>query len=131
MTALGNLYFTRVDPLFKVLHRPSTLSFIYAATRDKKSITRGQEALLFAIYFASITSLSDSECLQNLGQPKTSLVKQYRGGIETALANANFLDTNEIVVLQALLIYLVSPNLQMPFALPYVFFSLGEHKSPQ
>ena len=113
MTILGNLYFTRVDPVFKILHRPTTLSFLYAATRDKRSLTRGQEALLFAIYFASITTLTDQESLQSFGQKKEVLVKQYRSGIEAALTNANFLETSDFTVLQAFVIYLVSHSLHL------------------
>ena len=107
MSVMGNIFFSRVDPVFKLLHRPSTQAFIYAATRDKRAITKGQEALLFAIYFAAVTALTDQECLQNFGENKNALVQRHRKGIETALPNANFLDTSDITVLQALVIYLV------------------------
>lgn len=107
MIAMGNIFFSRFDPVFKVLHRPSTLAFLYSATRDKKCITRGQEALLFAIYFAAITTVSDQDCINHFGQNKSILVQRYRSGIEAALPNANYLDTDDITVLQALVIYLV------------------------
>ncbi|KAI4154828.1 MAG: hypothetical protein LQ340_001409 [Diploschistes diacapsis] len=106
MIAMGNIFFSRFDPVFKVLHRPSTLAFLYSATRDKKCITRGQEALLFAIYFAAITTVSDQDCINHFGQNKSILVQRYRSGIEAALPNANYLDTDDITVLQALVIYL-------------------------
>lgn len=113
MTALANLFFSRFDPVFKVLHRPYTFSLLYAATRDKKSITRGQEALLFAIYFAAVTSLTDQEALANFGQNKQSMILRYRKGIEAALPNANFLETQDITVLQAFIIYLVRAILEL------------------
>lgn len=43
----------------------------------------------------------------DLGQDKDQLLKQYRFGIEQALARANFLNTNEIVTVQALVIFLI------------------------
>ena len=108
MMALANFYFTRFDPVFKLLHRPSTLSFIYAMARDSSSMTRAQEALLFAIYFAAVTSVTEQECIKDFGEEKTTLVKRYRKGVETAFPNANFLETTDMTVLQALVIYLVS-----------------------
>ena len=114
MVILGNMYFTRVDPLFKLLHRPTTLSLIYTATQNKKNITKGQEALLFAIYFAAVTSLTDDECSRSLAYRKQDLVAKTKTGIEKALSNANFLDTTDMTVLQAFLIYLVGPRYLRP-----------------
>lgn len=42
----------------------------------------------------------------DLGLEKDLLLKQYRFGTEQALARANFLDTNEIVTLQAFVLFL-------------------------
>lgn len=43
----------------------------------------------------------------NLGQDKGALQKQYRFGVEQALAKAGFLNTSEIVTVQALVLFLV------------------------
>ena len=43
----------------------------------------------------------------NFGIDKSYLVKQYRFGVEQALAKAGFLNTNEIVTVQALILFLV------------------------
>ena len=66
------------------------------------------EALLFAMYYAAITSLSQEECLQKFHDGKSSLLARYRSGTESALSNANLLSTKEIGTLQALVVFLVS-----------------------
>jgi hypothetical protein len=43
----------------------------------------------------------------NFGIEKEPLLKQYRFGVEQALAKASFLNTNEIVTVQALVLFLV------------------------
>ncbi|CAL3972910.1 unnamed protein product, partial [Diplocarpon coronariae] len=42
----------------------------------------------------------------NLGLNKDVLLKQYRFGVEQALAKAGFLNTEEIVTVQALVLFL-------------------------
>ena len=43
----------------------------------------------------------------NFGVEKESLLKQYRFGVEQALARASFLNTDEIVTVQAFVLFLV------------------------
>lgn len=65
------------------------------------------QALMFAIYFAAITSLTPDECMIQFGEQKDDLLKRYRFGTEQALAHAELLNSMEMVTLQALVIYLV------------------------
>jgi hypothetical protein len=108
MSMLGNFFFSRFDPVYKILHRQSTLSHIYVFSQNPGSYTSGQEALLFAIYFAAVTSLSDNDCLKNFGLTRQVLVSRYKNALETSLANADLLNTTELATLQAFVIYLVS-----------------------
>lgn len=45
--------------------------------------------------------------MTNFGVRKESLLRQYRFGTEQALARAGFLNTNEIVTVQAFVLFLV------------------------
>jgi hypothetical protein len=45
--------------------------------------------------------------MTNFGIRKETLLRQYRFGIEQALARAGFLNTNEIVTVQAFVLFLV------------------------
>ena len=56
---LLDVYFTRVDALFKLLHKPTDKASMLAAAADLDSIPPrdGQEARIFAAYFSATTSL--------------------------------------------------------------------------
>ncbi|KAF2092289.1 hypothetical protein K490DRAFT_23165, partial [Saccharata proteae CBS 121410] len=106
---LGEMYWNRVDPVFKVLHRPTVMPRFYEAVADIRSIPKGSgtEALMFAMYFAAISSMTPGECLQMMGRDRDSLADQYRHCCEMALANTDFINSADIVTLQAFLIYLM------------------------
>jgi hypothetical protein len=58
---IWQIYIENVDPLIKLLHIPTMNSIIRKIRSDMDSITPGLEALMFAIYFAAITSLEEDE----------------------------------------------------------------------
>ena len=103
-------YFQNADPLLKILHRPTTQVEIAAAADNliagppKPAL----EALMFSMYFVAVTSLSQEQCLASLGQDKDKLLAQFKYGSETALANAQFLTSTDMLCLQAFVIYVVS-----------------------
>lgn len=101
-----NVYKDRVDPLLKVLHLPTLEPTVLSAASHLPNLSRGFECLLFAIYYGATTSLSSQECITKLGEDKSVLLARYRFAVEQALARANFLTTEELVVLQAFVIFL-------------------------
>ena len=48
------VYVEKVDPVLKMLHKPSLEKMMKEAADDLDSVGRSQEALLFGIYFAVI-----------------------------------------------------------------------------
>lgn len=102
-----DIYKDRVDPLVKILHLPTLEPTILNAASHLSNLSRGFECLLFAIFYGATTSLSARDCLLKLGEEKPILLARYRFGIEQALARANFLTTEEMVVLQSLVIFLI------------------------
>ncbi|KAJ3532954.1 hypothetical protein NM208_g8202 [Fusarium decemcellulare] len=103
-----SLFKQNCDMLIKVLHIPTTETLIWNATQQLDRISRGQEALMMAMYFAVVVSLPPDECLQKLGGDKTSLLCMYRSATEQALSRARLLETDEIITLQAFAIFLTS-----------------------
>ena len=97
----------RVDPLVKVLHVPTIEPTVLSAASQLNNLSKGFECLLFAIYYGATTSLSASDCLLKLGEEKNTLLVRYRFAVQQALARANFLTTEEIVVLQAFVVFLI------------------------
>ncbi|EOD49139.1 hypothetical protein UCRNP2_4074 [Neofusicoccum parvum UCRNP2] len=57
--ALSDVYWDRVDIIFKILHRPTFEPLLKTAAQDAASIPKGAgyEALMFAMYFAAAFSL--------------------------------------------------------------------------
>lgn len=97
-----------MDPLVKVLHKPLAEARIVEWTEYATGgIDKSFEALLFAVYFASITSMSSEDCQSTFGQDKDVLLNRYRFAVQQGLARANFLNSRTIMTLQAFLIYLV------------------------
>lgn len=100
-------YKDRVDPLVKVLHIPTIEPTVLSAASHLSNLSKGFEALLFTIYYCATTSLSAEDCLLKFGEEKPRLLSRYRFALEQALARANFLTTEELVVLQAFVIFLI------------------------
>jgi Fungal specific transcription factor domain len=101
------LYRENVDPLVKIIHVPTMTPEILEAAQHLDSISKGMEALLMVIYYSAATSLWDDECREKFGENKDDLLARYRFGVEQALARADFLETDEVVVLQAFVIFLI------------------------
>ena len=99
-----------VEPVVKLLHSPSLRRYLIEeiGELDCSPGPRGWNALKFAMYYTSTTSLTPHECLHRFGEEKSVLLSRFRSGTELLLARADFVNAEEISVLQALVLYLVS-----------------------
>lgn len=100
-------YQENVEPLVKVLHVPSMDRLFQGIVGQTVDLSPGNEALVFSIYYATITSLEDQDVQAHLGSPKAHLLSRYRFGLEQALAKGNFLNTSDMSVLQAFTLFLI------------------------
>jgi hypothetical protein len=76
------------------------------AVSNCTSLAPSEEALLFAVYFASILSMSAEDISALLGMDKVAAVNTYRAATEHALMRANFLVTDDLAVLQSFVLFL-------------------------
>lgn len=115
---LFTYYANNIDPIFKILHIPSLQKLVIETTKDLDRILDGNSsvALLFAVYYAAITSLTENECLTVFENGKATLLAQYRTGVERALSNADFLRNFDLLNLQALTIFMVRPFIASAFS---------------
>lgn len=104
---LSAVYWYNVDPLFKILHRPTMESGLerFARSPDLFPVNRATEALYFSMYFAAVTSLSPASCKSKLGEERSTLVQRFRLAVEVALAKADYLNSTQLELFQALALY--------------------------
>ncbi|KAL8769399.1 MAG: hypothetical protein Q9209_004627 [Squamulea sp. 1 TL-2023] len=103
------MYVVNIDPLNRILHKPTLRKFITGAKDHLDTMPGGSkmQALMFAMYFAAITSSTAEECMASFGEERNQLLARYRFGTEQALVHADMLNSMEMVTLQALVIYLI------------------------
>ena len=101
-----SIFKTNVDPVIKLLHIPHYENMVIQASSNLDHISKPIEVLMFTIYFSALTTLSADDCLVQLGLEKQTAVRKYRFAVEQALARAGFLNTQELVILQSLLLFL-------------------------
>lgn len=99
-------YCDNVEPLLRMLHRPTWERHVLGWIENLDGITKPFECLLFAICHAAVTSTWPDECWKRFGESKSDLLARYQFGMEQALARADFLQTDSIFVLQAFVIFL-------------------------
>jgi hypothetical protein len=105
---LWQTYLDNVNPLVKLFHVPTIQQIITDASGNLGDLPRNVEALLFAIYCIAVETLSEGECAEIMYQPKSIVVQRFRSGAQSALINASFLKTSDLMVLQALTLFVVS-----------------------
>lgn len=69
---MWQVYQENVDPIVKILHVPTVEILVKETRKNLDSLTPGNEALMFAIYFAAITSMDEEDVSARAPSP-TSL----------------------------------------------------------
>ncbi|KAJ5677012.1 uncharacterized protein N7477_002645 [Penicillium maclennaniae] len=102
-TMLWHTFVSRVDPVLKVLHIPTTVTRIFGAISRPESQKPDIHCLLFAIFFGATTARCSDEPENE--QIRADL-RRYQQGLELAMHHSNFLDCPTVPSLQAMAIYL-------------------------
>ncbi|ORY59303.1 uncharacterized protein BCR38DRAFT_351976 [Pseudomassariella vexata] len=97
-----------VAPVVRTLHMPTTERIYQDAIAALDSLDRNVEALMFAIYYSAVISMPPQQCTTILGMSRESLLERYRFAVKQALARANLLKTESIIVLQAAVLFIES-----------------------
>ena len=107
---LCELYLDNVDRVSKILHRPSLQSYMQEGQQYLHYHPRDPalEALSFAVYCAAVNTTTEDYCKIHLGTDKKTLIDRFRLAAEVSLSNADFLNSADLTVLQAFVIYIVS-----------------------
>ncbi|EER43359.1 C6 transcription factor [Histoplasma capsulatum H143] len=105
---LWQIFLDSVNPLVKIFHAPTVQQEILDGTADLENVSKATEALMFAIYACSITSMTDHDCQSQLCETKSALLARYRFATKQALINVGFMRSSDITVVQAFVLYLIS-----------------------
>ena len=107
-------YFTSVDPIAHIIHRPSFEVECYnmgIQPLDLATTPASFKALILAVSFAAAVSLSTDQSELLLGMQKEKLVSKLKFATEIALVNAKHIDSVDMETLQAFAIFLASDSL--------------------
>jgi hypothetical protein len=103
---LLDVFSENVNFIAQVVHMPTLTKMVREWRTSGKPFTPSNEALMFSIYYATITSMEEDDVFKNFGASKTDLNLKYRLGLEHALAKADFLNMPDITLVQAFALFL-------------------------
>ncbi|KAI9737258.1 MAG: hypothetical protein M1818_005791 [Claussenomyces sp. TS43310] len=101
------IYNDNCEGLLRLAHVPSMRPIIDdAIANDFHNLNQVDELLMFSIYFAAITSLTEEEVQLQFQTGRSTLLMRFEFAIKHALVRARFMQTQDLKVLQALVIFL-------------------------
>lgn len=87
---LNDIFLKNVDPVFKVLHRPTVQRFLagdsYLGHRPDSPPNR---ALSATMWFAAVTTIRDAECIARFRMSRADLLQLYRRHVDVAMAQVS------------------------------------------
>ncbi|RGP81083.1 hypothetical protein FLONG3_872 [Fusarium longipes] len=103
---LLDVFEENINIIMYIVHMPTIRKMARSSRSSTVKVDLKHQALLFSIYYASVTSMEDDDVLTNFGVTKKELNLKFRRGLEQALARADFLNDPDIVHVQTLAIFL-------------------------
>ena len=109
------VYVRQVDPVIKILHRPSLQRWLVRGEGylGYPSGHASVEALSAAVCYSAASSMTENQCHASFHINKSTVVADYRKACEAAMQRADLLATRDITVLQAFVLYLVSVHIYL------------------
>ncbi|KZL77416.1 fungal specific transcription factor domain-containing protein [Colletotrichum tofieldiae] len=104
---LVSVFAENINFPLQIVHLPTlhnTVSRMRAA--NTPGMTPADEALMFSVYYAAITSMDEEEVAASFGTSKAELNYKFRLGLEYALAKADFVRLPDVTLVQAFVIFL-------------------------
>lgn len=108
MSILWEAYNENVAPLIVIVHKSTARNLFVEAAQHPETLDKNSEALVFAMYLSAVISMTHAQCMNQFGEDREIAIKRYRFAVEQALAKANFLNTQSLVLLQAAVLFLTT-----------------------
>ncbi|KAK7911480.1 fungal-specific transcription factor domain-containing protein [Apiospora marii] len=104
---LLDIYANNVNYMAQAVHMPTVVKLSREMrSKGTASLTPSNEALLFAVYYAAITSMEEDDVKANFGASRSDLNRRFRLGFESAVARADFLNAPNVTLVQAFIAFL-------------------------
>lgn len=100
------IYEYRVDTIIKVFHLPTMIGRL----SNEHVMSPGLQAIESAMTLLAVCSLNENDCRDQLGNEKETSVRRCKVDVEAKLSLVMWLSSNELEVLQALVVYTVCPH---------------------
>ncbi|KAK0636024.1 fungal-specific transcription factor domain-containing protein [Bombardia bombarda] len=94
------------NDVIQIVHMPTVVKMASDMNSSGLRPSPSNEAVLFAIYYAAITSMEEEDVQKQFESSRTDLRLRYRVALEHALAKADFLNTPDLQLVQAFTIFL-------------------------
>ncbi|KKP05754.1 fungal specific transcription factor domain-containing protein [Trichoderma harzianum] len=109
LLTIFDVFQENVDPVVHIFHRPTMRKTIAEVlpVLDRSSLDRMTEVVVFSICYAALTSLNDADCQKLLGEERRVLLSRYRYATEQSLSRARFLESQNLGILAALILFLL------------------------
>jgi hypothetical protein len=104
--ALVRIFTENVLPLVHIFHMPTTNHLYWDAIASLDTLDKNTEALIFSIYYSALISIDEQQCFTLFSASRKSMLTKFRFVVEQAIARANLLNTQSIILLQAVVLYL-------------------------
>ncbi|CAG9996981.1 unnamed protein product [Clonostachys byssicola] len=105
---LWTTYIENVDPVLKILHIPTMQSAMINVISRSQPHSYSMSALAFAVYFASVTSLSEDQLPHLTTEDREEMLQKYKKGINQVVTEGQLFNEPDLTVLQALAIFATS-----------------------
>jgi hypothetical protein len=109
INVLWDVFSQRVEPFVRIMFR-SARSELRAKSTDmeaQSSTTAAEHALVMAICYASVNSLSDDDCEAMLRLQRSSLLDECQARSEDTLLQTNLFCMTDLNTIRAVIFYLV------------------------
>ncbi|KAF5013503.1 hypothetical protein FDECE_490 [Fusarium decemcellulare] len=108
LLTIFDVFQENVDPVARIFHCPTLRTTVAEALPLlDRSLDRHTEVILFSISYAALTSLNEPDCQRLFGEERRVMLPRYRHAVEQSLARARFLDSQNLVVLASLVLFLI------------------------
>ena len=104
---MWQIFTERTNPMVKVIHAPTVHQRIMDTCWNLEHCSYSFHALLFAIYLLAVVSLSSEECVSIFGSDRSTLMARYGNAAWLSMLASNVLETRDLEVLQALVLFIV------------------------